>query len=103
MKKILGAAVGVGMLLAAVVPTFAASNSYTGPGSINVNAKVTVKLLSVTNTNFAFVTNDVVSVANTGGNSSDGNTIGGNVASGGASSATYIYNDVNHNVTRIRM
>ncbi|MCJ7740274.1 hypothetical protein MUP32_03070 [Candidatus Microgenomates bacterium] len=103
MKKILGAAVGVGMLLAAVVPTFAASNIMTGPDSINVNATLNLKLFSVTNTNFAFVTNDVVSVSNSGGNSANGNTMGGAVVSGGSQSYTVISNNVNHNYTRIRM
>jgi len=101
MKKLIGAAVGVGMLLATVTPSFA--YVVTGPGSVNVNAKVNLKLLSVTNTNFAFVSYDVVSVSSTGGNSADGNTIGGVVKSGDSTSYTYIYNIVNSNVTRIRM
>ncbi len=103
MKKILGAAVGVGMLLATVVPTFAAYNKNTGPGSINVNADVKLNVVRVRTENNAFVMNEVTSVVNSGGNSANFNTKAGNVKSGDATSCTYIYNNVNQNNTVIKM
>lgn len=100
MKKLIGIAAGIGMLLASVAPTFAANtcdNQTTGPGSINACIRLLLKLQGVGVTNTGFLFQGQNTHANSGNNISDGNTTGGVVGSGGAAVVAGNAADLNPN------
>src|SRR3990167_638342 len=105
MKKIIGTALGLGMILAAAAPSFAATNvtlNNTGPFSRN---RVRVERGTTTNVNnvqFALVKNKVDSDVNTGGNSALLNTnVTGGGGTGNATSNITVNNTVNTALTAI--
>ena len=102
MKKILGAAVGVGMLLAAVAPTFAAVNKTTGADSWNISGKVDVGVAIVPIKNDGFVFQATRSRVNTGRNVSNKNTTGGGVTSGDAGALTGASTEMNTNKVTVK-
>ncbi|OGG08169.1 hypothetical protein A3D05_05535 [Candidatus Gottesmanbacteria bacterium RIFCSPHIGHO2_02_FULL_40_24] len=87
MKKIWGALLGGGMLLAAAMPALASDtkcvNRITGPFSRNRCVVKDGQSANVNTAQFAYVNNNVAIRANTGGNTSNFNTITGGVDTGG--------------------
>jgi hypothetical protein len=84
-------------LTVSVAPAFAANagNFNTGFQSTNtaiVNHTTTITTNTASN---AFVSNETNTFVNTGGNQSNGNTVGGSVVSGGASINVSNFNSVN--------
>lgn len=71
------------------------TNRNTGNSSTNTNTTTITKTTTTTTSNVASVTNVVVFGVNTGGNSSIGNTSGGDVDSGNADISLRITNTVN--------
>lgn len=87
-KKLISVALGTGMVLATVVPAFAANlcaNQTTGPSSINVCTRTLTKTKSFILTNAGSLSHAVRSVSNSGNNTANNNTSGGTVSAGGAS------------------
>lgn len=79
-KKVLSAALGIGMVLAVSAPAFAVntcSNDTTGYGSSNYCNVLAKKRVRVTLNNTGNVTNNVSSSSNTGYNTSSYNTVSG--------------------------
>ena len=105
MKKILGTALGLGMILAAAAPSFAATNvtmNNTGPYSINRVRVLKGTTTKVNNLQGAFVYNKVKSENNTGGNSATLNTnVTGGGGTGNATSNVTVENNVNGALTEI--
>ncbi len=88
-KKLMGVAMGTGLLLATALPTFAATttttceNNITGALSRNRCIRVDVKAVLFKLDNNGGVTQNVGTSANTGGNSANYNTVsGGGIESG---------------------
>lgn len=76
-------------------------NSQTGAGSENASIAVASNVINVSNTNNAEITNNISSSSNTGGNSSDCNTCGGEVSTGSASLTIGATNTGNSNTVTI--
>lgn len=101
-KNIIGAAFGMGLLLAAVAPAFAAydcENNTTGANSSNyctILAKKKIKFLLI---NLAKVKNNVNNTTNTGANQQNMNTQAGvnGILTGDANATTNVTNWVNEN------
>lgn len=104
-NKILGTALGLGMILAAAAPSFAATNvtmNNTGPYSLNRVRVLKGTTTNVNNLQGAFVYNKVKSENNTGGNSATLNTnVTGGGSTGNATSNLTVTNTVNTAVTAI--
>ena len=105
MNKILGTALGLGMILAAAAPSFAATNvtmNNTGPYSKNrvrIERGITTK---VNNIQGALVVNKIKNENNTGGNSATLNTnVTGTGGTGNATSNTTVDNNINTALTVI--
>ena len=100
MKKILGSAIGIGMLFASAIPTFAATNTtinITGPDSYNKIKIEKNTRVKVNNLQFAYVKNSIHNNTNTGDNKVKDNTIvtGSGIQTGNATSNTTVNNTVN--------
>lgn len=100
MKKIIGAAFGVGLVLATIAPAFAANTVRirdTGAESWNIGGIVKLRRTTVNNPQNATVTNNVSASTNTGGNEVKYNTkVLGDVKSGNATSVVDVLTDVNN-------
>ena len=86
-KKLITTAIGAGLVLATVVPAFAANicnNQTTGPTSLNVCNRALTKMKTLTLNNTGTVTHNVISTANSGNNTANSNTSGGTVGAGAA-------------------
>lgn len=98
MKKIIGTAIGVGMLLASVSPTFAANicgNGTTGPFSNNVCNRLLNKTNNLSLYNRGLILHSATFGSNSGGNAADFNTTGGSVDTDGASTEVMSMADLN--------
>src|SRR3989344_3259291 len=104
MKKLIGTALGLGMILAAAAPSFAATNvtmNNTGPYSINRVRVLKGTTTKVNNLQGAFVYNKVKSENNTGGNSATLNTNVTTASTGDATSDVGVVNWINTSDTHI--
>ncbi|OGG12776.1 hypothetical protein A3D77_06995 [Candidatus Gottesmanbacteria bacterium RIFCSPHIGHO2_02_FULL_39_11] len=72
-----------------------AGNSLTGAKSHNYASVKNIKDADVTVINSAYVSNTVYTASDTGHNDSNGNTVGGSISTGTATSRTNVTNDVN--------
>lgn len=91
-KKLITSAIGAGLVLATVVPAFAANicnNQTTGPSSWNVCERTLNKVKNLTINNTGTVTHNVSARFNTGNNTANSNTSGGTVSTGGATGSVF--------------
>lgn len=83
-KKLISAAAGIGLVLAAAAPAFAANlcaNQTTGPSSYNICTRTITKPFALTLNRFGSIFHNVTSVATSGNNTANNNT--GNSTLGG--------------------
>src|SRR3989344_8365804 len=106
MRRIATFAASAALLAAAVLPVMAnggneCTNDTTGPFSNNNCTVNNTSNITVKNYNDAVIINNVTSRANSGGNSTSYNTLGGTISTGDASLNTAVSSVANVNTTNI--
>src|SRR3989338_9185733 len=105
MKKLIGTVLGIGMILAAAAPSFAATNvtlNNTGPFANHWITILKGRTIGVNNIQAAKIKNTVNNTVNTGNNTATLNTnVTGGIGTGNATSNVTINNTVNGALTTV--
>lgn len=103
MKKLIGAGIGIALLFATAVPTFAAScrNKNTGRSSVNTCTATVNKTSTITVNNNGSVVTELTSTVTTGGNTANNNTGGGSIKTGNATANISVNTVMNQTVLNI--